>query len=42
MTEEKEVKKKKHGLISIIFKLITLGGLLTLIVKSLSKIQDKK
>ena len=39
MTEEQKSNQPK-GIISIIFKLITLGGLLTIIFKALNK--DKK
>jgi len=36
MSEEKK-EKKKPGLIKILFKLITLGGLLVIIYKALQK-----
>ena len=36
-TSDGQNKKKKHGLISAIFKLLTLGGLLLVLFKALSK-----
>jgi len=40
MTEEKPIKK--HGFFEIIFKILTLGGLLAVIYQALKKSGEKK